>query len=130
MEQEGRGPEDMGRVGTGTHQVGHLTLAIRGFHPPWPSCISLSTSVSSRHLTLSPRWKGWPSALTLRCSSAGLPGGGGCSRPGSGSSFCLHRSPQRLQRPPPGPGQDGGQMRGAGHVVDGLPIPSLGRCSL
>lgn len=30
--------------------------------------------MSSRHLTLSPCWKVWLSALTLRCSSAGLPG--------------------------------------------------------
>lgn len=56
--------------------MGRLTSAILGFHPPWPSCISLRMSVSSRHVTLSPCWKGWPSALTLRCSSAGLPGGG------------------------------------------------------
>lgn len=58
----------------GTQQKRWLTSAILGFQPPWPSCMSLRTSVSSRHLTLSPRWKGWPSALTLRCSSAGLPG--------------------------------------------------------
>lgn len=60
----------------GTQQKRWLTSAILGFQPPWPSCMSLRTSVSSRHLTLSPRWKGWPSTLTLRCSSAGLPGGG------------------------------------------------------
>lgn len=64
-----------GRGGPRAQWAGRLTSAIRGFQPPWPSCISLSTSESSRHLTLSPCWKGCPSTLTLRRSSAGLPGG-------------------------------------------------------
>lgn len=50
------------------------TSAILGFHPPWPSCICRRMSTSKRHLTLSPCWKEWPSALSWRCSSACSPG--------------------------------------------------------
>lgn len=50
------------------------TSAIFGFHPPWPSCICRRMSTSKRHLTLSPCWKEWPSALSWRCSSACSPG--------------------------------------------------------
>ena len=112
MEQEGGGPEDVGRGGTGTRQVGRLTLAIRGFHPPWPSCMSLRMSASSRHLTLSPCWKGWPSALTLRCSSAGLPGGEVAGPAHAGPSAPTPPLPSVTSRATPGEAQPGQRATG------------------
>lgn len=127
-----RGPEDVGGEAQGAQQVGRLTSAILGFHPPWPSCISLRMSGSSRHLTLSPCWKGWPSTLTLRCSSAGLPGGR--------QQVLLRQGPSLLPPPlpssvtsqaSPGPALPKTQPRQAGSCgVKGQSIPSLGRCSL
>lgn len=98
------GPEDTGTGrAQGAQRVGRLTSAILGFHPPWPSCISLRMSVSSRHLTLSPCWKGWLSALTLRCSSAGLPGGGRQAPLLSGIPPWQHPPPPAMSQVSPHP---------------------------